>query len=108
MKLERETPGAFLDFSNALVWQPPVCAPHIWKSPGERTFAKISFTNGCECWIVIVNSYGSGSTSKTPNPPRIRVLPPRGFQAKPRRGSKFRSVGFLNSGGPTTAVASER
>ena len=45
-----------------------------------------------------MNSYGSGSTSKMPNPPRNSVLPPRGFQAKPRRGSKFRSVGFANNG----------
>ena len=33
-----------------------------------------------------------------PNPPRSNVLPPRGFQANPTRGSKFRSVGFANNG----------
>src|ERR1700730_7360588 len=43
-----------------------------------------------------MNSYGRGSTSNSPAPPRIAIFPFRnGSQAKPTRGSKFFVVGLL-------------
>src|SRR5579863_9044577 len=56
---------------------------------------------------VVKNSMGSGSTSKTPKPPRTEVLPLwNGSQAKPTRGSKLRRVGFEKNGEPRKGVVS--
>src|SRR5271169_3669725 len=70
----------------------------IVSDPAGGSTPTIVRVNGAVRWNVSVNSYGSGSTSKIPKPPRNSVFPPRGFQANPRRGSKSRRVGFLNSG----------
>src|ERR1700730_11945938 len=60
--------------------------------------------NGCD-ELASVNWYGSARTSNNPKPPRTAVFPFRnGSQAKPTRGSKFRSVGFRKYGSPKCAV----
>ena len=70
----------------------------IVKLPGPGASPTMVRVKGAARWNESVNSYGSGSTSKIPKPPRNRVFPLRGFQANPNRGSKFRSVGFENNG----------
>src|ERR1700682_2061211 len=69
---------------------------------GKRSDAY--WQKGTACVSSRMNSYGSGSTSNRPIPPRTAILPLRnGSHANPMRGSKLWSVGFDNKRGPTLA-----
>src|SRR6266852_472252 len=71
-----QLPFAAVDDAPGLSW------PMIW--------------NGDVAAVFRPNSYGSGSTSKIPKPPRTAVFPFfKGSHEKPIRGSKFLEVGLL-------------
>src|SRR5260370_14018145 len=66
------------------------------KAPCGRLPALVCRENGRVRESPMVLTYGSGSTEKIPNPPRIAALPlPDASHEKPIRGSKFRVVGLL-------------